>query len=122
MKKIKINTTRTKFHRLILTILGSMNPVNQLGSRELDVLGRLLHYNDLYRDIEPDARVSLILNDKTRTAIREELGISRDIFNNNLSKLRKVGILLPDGKLHPFFAGILYDKEYELTFMVNSNE
>ena len=121
MKKIKIPTDKEKFYRQVLSLLGSMAPVKHLRPKELEVLSMIMYYNNEYRHLDEDARMVLIFSTQMRKAIREELNQSEDSFNNNVSRLRKLGILSSDSKLHPFFSSILFSRDYEITFKLVSN-
>lgn len=122
MKKIKITTDKEKFYRQVLSLLSSMSPVKDLRPKELEVLSRILYYNNEYKHLDEDARMVLIFSTQMRRTIREELGLSEDSFNNNVSRLRKLGILSSDSRLHTFFSSILFSREYEITFKLISNE
>ena len=122
MKIIKIPTTNLKFYRQVLELLRSIPPINKLRPKELDVLAQLMHYNNVYRNLDEFARASLLLSKQQRKLMRETLEIGEDSFNNHISRLRKFNIVKDNGGLHPFFDTIEYDKNFELRFNLKSKD
>ena len=102
-KKVTIPTDESKFYRQYLEIL---NPIIKLRGKELDVLAELLFHNTRLKDIPNNLRWKLIFDQDNKTAIRQKLNLSEASLNNNLSALRKKGIIrknrIPDSFLiHP---------------------
>ena len=97
--KLTINTDINKFYRQLLDLLDSFEPIRGLRNRELDVLAQIMKKNYIYREVPEDIRSTVIFSKKIRDEIQEELGISEDVLNNNLSVLRKHKILSKDNQL-----------------------
>ena len=89
-KNIPIKTTEDKFYRQYLELI---NPLLKLRGKELDVLAQLLLYNNSLKDIPEEHRWKIIFDYDTKTKIRTELDLSDASMNNNLSALRKKGII-----------------------------
>jgi len=116
MKKIPIKTTENKFFRQFLELFRSLPPFNELRSRELDVLSQILYQNNKYSSIVTVTRPLVVFSKEVRKEMRESLSISEDIFNNNLSGLRKKNLINEDNRLIPFLETLKYDKEFKLEF------
>lgn len=97
--KLNITTDERKFFRQVLELLSSIPPLEQLRGRELDLLSGLMYYNYLYRNLGEDIRWRVINNKATRKELRDMLGMSEDVFNNNMSIIRKTGLLDKSGKI-----------------------
>jgi DNA-binding MarR family transcriptional regulator len=89
-KNIPIATTENKFFRQYLELI---NPLLKLRGKELDVLAELMYYNYKFKDIPDEHRWKLIFDYDTKTKIRTKLDLSDASMNNNLSALRKKGII-----------------------------
>jgi DNA-binding MarR family transcriptional regulator len=89
-KNIPIKTTEAKFYRQYLELI---NPLLKLRGKELDVLAALLLYNNDLKNIPEEHRWKIIFDYDTKTKIRTELDLSDASMNNNLSALRKKGII-----------------------------
>jgi hypothetical protein len=98
-KSISINTSKSKFFRQYLELI---NPMIKLRGRELDVMAELLYHNNQLKSIPHKQRWQLILNYETKTEIRSKLKLSDASLNNNLSALRKKGILSDSGIVKNF--------------------
>jgi DNA-binding MarR family transcriptional regulator len=121
-KTIVINTTRYKFFRQFLELIKSIPPFNKLRPKELDVLAELMYQNDRYSDLEPKIRQKIIFDTKTREEIRNGLNMTKESFNNNLSILRKHGVLSKENELMPFLRNILYDDKYVVEFVFKETQ
>ena len=89
-KSIPIRTTENKFFRQYLELL---NPLLRLRGKELDVLAEILYHNHKLDKIPEKHRWKLIFDYDTKTEIRTKLDLSDASLNNNLSALRKKGII-----------------------------
>lgn len=110
--KVTITTDIDKFYRQLLDLLDSFEPIRGLRNRELDVLAQIMKKNYIYREVPEDIRTTVIFSKKIRDEIEVELGISEDVLNNNLSVLRKRGILSKENQLIKFlniFPGDTFD-------------
>jgi DNA-binding MarR family transcriptional regulator len=92
-KEFTINTTKRLFFRQYLELMKVFPPLNILRSKELDILAELLYYNDHYSSLNIEDRKKIIYNTSTRNDIRKSLNMSEASFNNNLSILRKQGVI-----------------------------
>ena len=89
-KNISINTDSSKFYRQYLELL---NPLIKLRGKELDVLAQLLFHNNKLKDIPEPHRWKIIFDYDTKVEIRTALELSDASMNNNLTSLRKKGII-----------------------------
>jgi isocitrate dehydrogenase kinase/phosphatase len=121
MRKIPIKTSEDKFFRQILELFRSLPPFNKLKPRELDILAQLLHYNNMNRDVDVKIRHVVVFSTELRKEMRENLGISVEVFNNNLSGLKKHKLITADNKLVPFLETLYFDKNFKLEFNFISN-
>jgi hypothetical protein len=65
-------------------------------AKEADILAEFMYHNYINRDIPERARNEFVFGTATRKKIRETLEMSSGSFNNNMSSLRKRGILKED--------------------------
>ena len=102
---LPIKKSEEEFIPLCLRILRNVIPqLERLRPKEIELLAILLHHNYKFRRIEEDEdRWKIILHYDNRVTIAKEMGISKDSFENNLSNLRKHGIVVDNmvvKKLH----------------------
>lgn len=116
--KLNIGTEPRKFYRQVLELLSSFEPINRLRNKELDLLATYMYYNNKYKLIEEGLRYRIINDTATRREMQNDLGISEEVFNNNLSLIRKTGVIDMDGKLSKSLQVYPTDK-YELVFNFN---
>lgn len=116
MRKMVIKTTEEKFYRQLLELFRSLPPFNKLRSRELDVLAQILYQNNSYKNINIKARPLIIFNKEVRKEMRDNLGVTEEIFNNNLSGLRKHKLITKTNRINPYLENIEFDKEFSLEF------
>lgn len=117
MKEIVIRTDEDKFFKQILKILHGMPPMNKLRPKQLEVLGEILYQQNKYKAIDEKDRNNLIFSTGGRKEMRERLGMDINVFNNNISMLKKNGMLNEDNSLKKFFSNIVFDGMFNLTFM-----
>lgn len=115
MRRIPIKTTESKFFRQLLELF-RIPPFNKLRSRELDVLGQILYQNNKYKSISTITRPLVVFSKEVRKEMRDTLEVSEDIFNNNLSGLRKHKLITEDNKLIPFLETLYFEKDFKLEF------
>lgn len=99
--KLTIETTERRFFRQFLEIISSIPPLNKLRPRELDLLSILMYYNSLYKNLDPSIRQRVINNKATKKEIREVADMNEDVFNTNMSILRKNNLIGKSGELIP---------------------
>lgn len=116
MRAVVIKTTEEKFYRQLLELFRSLPPFNKLRSRELDVLAQILYQNNKYKNINVKARPLVIFSKEVRKEMRENLNVTEEIFNNNLSGLRKNKLITKTNRITPYFENIEFNKEFLLNF------
>jgi DNA-binding MarR family transcriptional regulator len=117
MKKIPIKTNNRKFYRQFLELIKSLPPINKLRPKEMDVLAEIMYENGKLKNIEDDYRYTLIFSTKNRREMRNLIGISEDSYNNNLSILRKHGLITKDNKLNKFLSTVMFQDNFSLEFL-----
>lgn len=101
MINLPIKTTKSKFFRQVLEVLRSFPPINKLSPKELDLLAEFMKQNNELTDIPVNKRRILVFSTENRKEIMDTLNMSQAVFNNNLSKLRKVGVITRNNDLIP---------------------
>jgi hypothetical protein len=119
--KLNINTTYKRVYRQMVEIMRSFPPLNTLRNRELDVLAVLMYYNYKYRAIDDIVRWRIINDTSTKRDMQRDVGMNEDIFNNNISIIRRAGLLDKDNKI-PKFLQIIVDDKYEVVFAFKITE
>lgn len=119
--KLDIDTTHKKVFRQIVEVMRSIPPLNSLRNRELDVLAVLIYYNYKYRKVEETIRWRIICDPSTKKEMQEEISMSEDIFNNNMSLVRKAGLIDKQGRI-PKFLQIIADDNFEVKFNFKIHE
>jgi hypothetical protein len=114
--RLNIGTTQKKIYRQVLEVMRSIPPLDALRSRELDVLAMLMYYSYLYRGLDEGIKWRIIYDTETRRKMQAELEMNEDVYSNNLSLIRKAGLIDREtGKLAPFLA-FTVDKGFEISF------
>lgn len=122
---IKIDTNSDLFYRQLLELLSNFNPIKKLRTGEIKVLSEIMkqHYN--FKDVvkSDHLRKNLVFSQDTKQIMCENLGISRDTFNTNLSILRKKGVLNKDNSLIKVL-NIFPEEEFkfEVTFKLRGRD
>lgn len=116
--KLTIATDDRKFFRQVLEVLRSFPPLDTLRKKELDVLAGIMYYNYLYKNLDDTIRWRVINNRSTKKELRDYLGMNEDVFNNNMSIIRKTGLIDTAGKLAHMLQ-IIPDKLYKIEFNFN---
>tara|TARA_R110000751_G_C13785448_1_gene481497 strand:+ start:86 stop:469 length:384 start_codon:yes stop_codon:yes gene_type:complete len=109
---IPIDVKIDNFYRYYVELI---NPIIKLRKRELDVLAKLMYYNNEYKDLKEDIRFKIVFDYDTKIKIAKELDISLDVLNNNFSELRNKKII-NDNRLSKGFQIYHNTKEHKLTF------
>lgn len=113
-KSVPIKTTKGKFFRQYLELL---NPLLRLRGKELDVLAEILYHNHKLKKIPEKHRWKLIFDYDTKAEICTKLHLSDASLNNNLSALRKKGIIKKNKVQNSF---LIHPNNYcKLTFSFN---
>ena len=116
--KLTITTDDRKFFRQILEVLSSFPPLDKLRNKELDLLAGVMYYNYLYRNLDDEIRWRVINNRSTKKELREFLDMGEDVYNNNMSIIRKTGLIDGAGRLATMLQIIPGDK-YKIEFNFN---
>lgn len=116
--RLNINTEPKRLFRQVLEIIRSIPPLDKLRTRELDVLSILMYYNYKFANIDDELRWRIIYDSSTKKEMQKEIGVTEDIFNNNLSLIRKTGLIDKDGKLTKALQ-VIPGKTYKLEFNFN---
>jgi len=119
--RLNINTTQKKVYRQIVEVMRSIPPLDMLRNRDLEVLAILMYYNFKYRTVEETIRWRIINSSSTKKEMQDAISMSEDIFNNNMSHIRKAGLLDKDNK-QPSFLQIIISDKYEVKFNFNIQE
>ena len=96
---LTIKTNINLFYRQLLEILSSFSPVNKLRQGEIRVLAEIMKQNFNYKNLSKTARRNVIFSKEVKEEMCDNLKISRDSLNTNLSVLRKKNILNNDNTL-----------------------
>jgi len=90
--ELVIKTTEDKFFRQYLEVLKSVSPLSKLNKTQLDILSELLRLSYVY---EGESRKwEKVFSRESRASIREKLSLSVQSFNNGLSSMRSLGIIV----------------------------
>lgn len=120
--RLNIDTNINKFYRQLLELLSGFPPLDQLRNRELDLLAVYMYYNYKYMNIEESLRWRIINDTSTRRKMQEDLGMNEDIFNNNISLIRKSGVISRDGSLSKFLQVYPGDRfDLSITFKIDKD-
>ena len=117
MKKIPIKTNDGRFYRQFLELIKSLPPINKLRPKEMDVLAQLMRENGRLRAVPEEDRYMIIFSTKKRREIRDIVGISEDSYNNNLSILRKHGLITKGNYLNKFLSTVVFSNNFSLEFI-----
>ena len=117
MKRIKIQVNDRTFYKEFLTVLKTRTPIDKLRPKELDVLAELMHRNSVLQEYPVDERYDILFSTRVRKEMREQLSLSEDSFNNNLSILRKYGLITKDNKLNKSLDSVIFNNNFSLEFL-----
>jgi len=99
--KISRKIPKEFFYRSILDLIRTIPPLNKLRPKELELLSEIMFQNDSMRDIDKNKRKIIIFSTENRKIMHEKLKCSQNIFNNNLSILKKHKLITHDNELIP---------------------
>lgn len=88
---IPINTTSDKFFKTVILVL---NPVLKLSKTEVEVLASIMLIMYANRNASKERLEKHILSYKSRVALRSKLELSEASLNNNISSLKKKGVIV----------------------------
>jgi len=77
-----------------------------------------MFYNYTYKNLEEPVRWRIINDTSTRKEMQFNLDMKEDIFNNNISVIRKTNLIDRDGRLAPFLQ-IYPEDNFKLEFDFN---
>lgn len=97
--KIPLRTTEDRFYRQVLEVLKSFPPINKLRPKELDLLAEFMKQNADNRALSKGQRRIILFSTENRRLIQDKLEMSQASFNNNLSVLRKYGLITKDNDI-----------------------
>jgi len=117
--RLNINTVSSKIYRQIVEVMRSIPPLDTLRNRDLDVLAVLMYYNYKYKTVEETLRWRIINSSTTRREMEKDINMTEDTFNNNMSHIRKAGLLDKDNKIPNFLQVLLSGDKYEVVFNFN---
>lgn len=117
MKRIPIKVTSRTFYREFLTVLKSRVPVNKLRPKELDVLAELMYQHSLLVDLPDEDKYDILFSKRKRKEMRELIGLSEDSYNNNLSFLRKCGLVTKGNRLNKSLETVVFKDQFSLEFL-----
>jgi DNA-binding MarR family transcriptional regulator len=116
-KILPLHTNKKVFFRQYVELL---NPVVKLRPKELDVLAELLYHNAERENINEKDRWKLVFDYDNKKEMADALNISVASLGNNLSYLRKRGIIV-DNKVVDNL--LVYPKKgFKLTFKFSISE
>lgn len=116
--KLTIATDEKRFFRQALEILSGFPPLDTLRNRELDLLAAVMYYNYIYRNLDEDIRWRVINNKTTKKELRELIDMNEDVYNNNMSIIKKTGVIDKSGRLATMLQ-IIPGEVYKIEFTFN---
>ena len=122
MKRIQIVVTRRGFYKEFLLVLKSRKPIDKLRPKEIDVLAEVMYQNASLETLSLNDRYDLIFATRKRKEMRDLIGISEESFNNNLSILRKYGLITKDNRLNKSLETVVFNGNFSLEFLFKEND
>lgn len=117
--KIPVRTNVNRFFYQLVDLMSSFAPIKGLRYREKQVLSEILIQNYKYKSLNERERNILIFSRDNRQEICNNLNISEDNLNVQLSELRHKGVIGKDNKLPKFLGSILPNDKFEFTIYFN---
>lgn len=119
---VPIKTNRRSFYRQYLELIRTVAPLNNLRSRELDLLAEILHQRWKYKHFDEDGALeAFIFSTNMRKKMQKNVEMSEATFNNNLSFIKKQKIINDDFTLIKAF-NVLHESDFSLTFKFQIDE
>jgi len=121
---LTISTTVDKVFRQRLELLRLFKPYSLLRDRELDLLAAIQKYYYIYRELPKDAIHSAVFNYDIMLKIREELGMSEAVLNNNKMQLRRRGFMTKHQLMDRYIVNLsnINDMQIEFFFILGADE
>ena len=116
MKRVVVQVNERNFYRSFLEVLKSRMPISKLRPKEMDVLAEMMYQHSLIQNKDDESKYDILFSTRMRKAMRENIGISEESFNNNLSTLRKLGLITRDNKLNKAIEDVVFDDTFILEF------
>jgi len=116
-KILKLKTSEKAFFRQYVQLL---NPIIKIRDKELDVLAELLYHNNRLKDIEMKNRWKLVLDYDNKKEMAINVGTSQASFGNNLTYLRKKGIIVDNQVVSNLL--VYPDSSFNLVFKFNISD
>lgn len=120
--KYPLKVNKRQYFYMLLRILKSFKPYNQLCNREAQLFAELLYYNNKYKNIPYEARMKLIFNQDTRNEMVHSLDMSKAALYNNFQDLRKKGFITLNSIDKKYLFDPDVDSHQELTFKFEISE
>jgi len=117
MKRITIPVNNKSFYRSFLDILKSRPPIDSLRPKEMDVLAEIMFQHASLIHLDAKDRYDILFSTRKRKEMREIVGISEESFNNNLSILRRKGLITKDNKLNKSIETVVFKDSFSLEFL-----
>lgn len=121
--KFDINTNLKLFYKRYLIL---RNPITRLTNKEIDTLAEILYQHNIisskFKDRNDPLKWGQIFSPEIKAEMAKSSNQSRQIFANNLSSLRKKGII-EDNKIADKYL-VIPEKEFQLifNFKIKDNE
>lgn len=122
MKRIKINVTYRSFYLEFLNVLKSRHPINKLRPKEMAVLAEVMFQFNQLDNKNLIERYDIIFSTRKRREMRELIDIPEESFNNNLSILRKYGLITKENRLNKSLESIVFNGNFSLEFLFKAND
>ena len=113
---VQIKSTEKEFFRQYLELLRTVSPLNNLRNRELDLLGEIMYQRYKYKALAIDGALDqFIFSVSMRRKMRDNINMTEATYNNNLSIIKKHGIISNEFKLMKAL-DLDPGKEFNITF------
>lgn len=122
MKRIAINVTSRSFYMEFLNVLKSRNPISKLRPKEMMVLAEIMFQYNQFDGLKSDDVYAIIFSTKKRKEMRELINISEESFNNNLSILRRYGLITKENRLNKSLESVKFKDNFSLEFLFKTND
>jgi len=118
---LKVQGDDEYYFRFALEILSAWHPFNGLRESQKDLFAQFLYYNYVYRTIPKEERYLIIMGKTVKNKIGKTLGISKANIDNNLSLLRKHGLIDESNQVPDKYL-ITCGEDIRIKFKSNKNE
>lgn len=83
----------------------------------MDVLAEIMFQHASLIHLDAKDRYDILFSTRKRKEMREIVGISEESFNNNLSILRRKGLITKDNKLNKSIETVVFKDSFSLEFL-----